>query len=459
MNITKENLDALNAVVKIQVDPADYQPRVNEVIKKYQRTASLPGFRPGKTPSGVIRKMYGKPVLVEELNKLLSETLGKYIYDNKLDVLGSPLPKNTHTEESWEDGKSFEFIYELGMAPEFEVNTATTQKLPYYLVQIDDKMVDNDVNDLRRRYGKFSNPEVAGAGHILYGEFQELDANGEVLVEGNKTTTTLALEMIRDDEKRQPFIGLKKEDTVRFNPMQTMGNSAEVTAMLRLEKDSPALNSDYNFTVKTINQVDKAELNSEFFDKIYGEGVVKTEEEFREKVKEGISAYFEQQGDAKLRKDLRARLLEETGIPLPDDFLKRMLKANQEKPLDEHEFDHQYYHVAEDLRWSLIQTKLAKANNITVTEEEIHQAAKLAMQQQFYQYGMYDLDDTKLENITARYLGEGNNHERTQRNLVDQKVFAAVKPQLPLDVHPLPYEEFVSRISEKSAHELEHNHA
>jgi trigger factor len=128
MNITKENLDALNAVIKIQVDPADYQPRVNEVIKKYQRTASIPGFRPGKTPSGVIKKMYGKPVLVEELNKLLSETLGKYIFDNKLDVLGSPLPKNTHTEESWEDGKSFEFVYELGMAPEFEVDAALTQK-------------------------------------------------------------------------------------------------------------------------------------------------------------------------------------------------------------------------------------------------------------------------------------------------------------------------------------------
>jgi trigger factor len=320
-------------------------------------------------------------------------------------------------------------------------------------------MIDNDVNDLRRRYGKFSNPEVAEAGHILYGEFQELDANGEVMPEGNKTTTTLALEMIRDDEKRKPFIGLKKEDTVRFNPMATMGNSAEVTAMLRVEKDAQALNSDYNFTVKTINQVDKAELNQEFFDKIYGEGVVKTEEEFREKVKEGIVAYFEQQSDAKLRKDLRAKLLEDTGIPLPDDFLKRMLKANQEKPIEEHEFDHQYYHVAEDLRWSLIQTKLANANNITVTEEEIHQAAKLAMQQQFYQYGMYDLDDVKLENITARYLGEGNNHERTQRNLVDQKVFAAVKTQLALDIHELPYEEFVSRISEKSTHELEHHHA
>ena len=459
MNITKENIDALNAVVKIQVEPADYQSRVNEVIKKYQRTATIPGFRPGKTPTGVIKKMYGKSVMIEELNKLLSESLGKYIYDNKLDVLGSPLPKSTQQEDGWEDGKSFEFLYELGMAPEFEVSTALQEKLPYYLVRIDDKMIDNDVNDMRRRYGKFSNPEEAGANHILYGEFQELDSNGETKADGNKTTTTLALEMIHDESKRQPFIGLKKEETVKFNPLATMGNETEVASMLRVEKGSPALAADYNFTVKTINQVDKAELNAEFFDKIYGEGVVKTEEEFREKVKDGISGYFEHQSDAKLRKDLRTKLLEVTGIPLPDDFLKRMLKANQENPLDEHEFDHQYFHVAEDLRWNLIQTKLAKANNVTVTEEEIQAAARQAMQQQFYQYGMYDLDDAKLQNITQRYLGEGNNYERTERNLVEQKVFAAIKPQLPLDVHELAYEDFVLKLSEKTTHEAEHHHA
>ena len=415
MNITKENIDALNAVVKIQVEPVDYQPRVNEVIKKYQRTASIPGFRPGKTPTGVIKKMYGKAVMVEELNKLLSESLGKYIFDNKLDVLGSPLPKSTHQEETWEEGKSFEFFYELGIAPEFEVSTALKEKLPYYIVKIDEKMIENDVGDLRRRYGKFSNPEEAGDNHILYGEFQELDNSGEIKSEGNKTTTTLALEMIKDEEKRKPFIGVKKDQTIKLNPLNTLSNSAEVAAMLRVEKNSPSLEADYNFTVKTINQIDKAELNQEFFDKIYGEGIVKSEEEFREKVKEGIAGYFEGQSDGKLKKDLRIKLLEETGIPLPDHFLKRMLKANQENPVEEHEFDHQYYHVAEDLRWNLIQTKLAKANNISVTEEEINAAARQAMQQQFYQYGMYDLDDAKLNDITKRYLSERNNFERTER--------------------------------------------
>lgn len=457
MQITKENIDALNAVVKIQVEPTDYQARVGEVIKKYQRTANIPGFRPGKTPTGIIKKMYGKAVLIEELNKLLSESLGKYIFDNKLDVLGSPLPKFTQQEESWEEGKSFEFLYELGLAPDFEVTIDTKDKVPYYLVKIDEKMVENDMNDMRRRYGKFSNPEEAGENHILYGEFQELE-NNELKVDGNKTTTTLSLEMIRDEAKRKPFIGLKKGQTINFNPMTTMGNETEVAAMLRVDKSSPALTADYAFTVKTINQIEKAELNQEFFDKIYGQGVVSTEEEFRSKVKEGIAAYFENQSDGKLRKELRAYLLEKIDIPLPDDFLKRMLKANQEKPVTENEFDHQYYHASEDLRWSLIQNKLAKANNITVTEEEIIAAAKQLMQQQFYQYGMYDLDEAKLTDMTNRYLNEGNNFDRTERGLLDQKVFSAIKTQIKLDVHELPYEEYIVKLSEKTAHELEHHH-
>jgi trigger factor len=457
MQITKENIDALNAVVKIQVEPADYQNRVNDVIKKYQRTANIPGFRPGKTPAGVIKKMYGKTVLVEELNKLLSESLGKYIVDNKLDVLGSPLPKHTNQEDSWEDGKSFEFLYELGFAPEFEVSVSSLKKTPYYLLKVDDTMIENDVNDMRRRYGKFSNPEETADNHILYGEFQEME-NGEVKTDGNKTTTTLSLEMIRDDEKRKPFIGLKKDQSITFNPMTTLGNETEVAAMLRVEKSSPALTADYHFTVKTINQIEKADLNQEFFDKIYGKDVVKTEEEFRSKVKEGIASYFERQSDSKLKKDLRNQLLETVNLPLPDDFLKRMLKANQEKPVSDNEFDHQYYHASEDLRWSLIQNKLALANNVTIAQEDIRSAAKQMMQQQFYQYGMYDFDEAKLNDITDRYLNEGNNFERTERALLDQKVFEAIKTQVKLDMHELPYGEYTVKLSEKTAHELEHHH-
>ena len=456
MNITKESIDALNAVVKIEVEPSDYQPRVNETIKKYQRTASVPGFRPGKTPAGIIKKMYGKAVMIEELNHLLSESLGKYIYDNKLDILGSPLPKARPGEDSWEDGKTFEFLYELGMAPSVEVDGVPGMQLPYYAVIVDDTMVTNDVDDLRRRYGKFSNPEVSADGNILYADFAELDASSQVVEGGVQTTTTLALDMIRDEAKRKQLIGLKKDDTLTFNPYDTLSNETEVAAMLKVGKDSPALRADYRMTVKTINNVEKADLNQEFFDKIYGEGVVTSEEEFRNKVKEGIVGYFERQSDMKLKKDLRNRLLETISVPLPDDFLKRMLIATQEKPVDD--FEHHYYHVAEDLRWSLILGRLAQAYEVTVNEEEVRVAARQAMQQQFYQYGVYNLDDARLDEMTTRYLSESNNKERTERSLLDQKVFAAVKPLLSLDRQESAYEEFLSRLNEKTAHEHEHHH-
>ncbi len=460
MNISKEQLDPLNAILKINITPEDYKPKVDVVIKKYQKTANVPGFRPGMVPTGVIKKMYGKAVLVEELNNLLSETLGKYIFDNKIDVIGNPLPKKSDAEQTFEDGQNFEFLYELGIAPDFEIKLPKS-KIPYSLVKIDEKMVENDISDLRRRYGKFSNPETSDEKNILYGEFNELDAEGNIKEGGNQTTTTVSIEMIKDAEARKPFIGLKKEDTVNFNPLKTLKNETEVSAMLRVDKDSPALQSDYRFTVMTINQVEKAEMNQDFFDKIYGEGAVKSEEEFKEKVRSGIVTYFERESDRKLKKDLRQALLESMDIPLPDDFLKRMLKANQdkkEKVMDEHAFEHEYHHVAEDLRLDLINSKIAKTNSLEISEEEVINVAKQVLRQQFTNYGVYDIEAAKLDDLVTRYLTEQNNREKIERSILDQKVFDFVKPQLKLDVEELPYEDFVKKLNEKTEHELEHHH-
>jgi len=456
MNISKEQIDELNAVVKIELKPDDYQGRVNEVIKNYQRSVSVPGFRPGKVPVGVIKKMYGKAVLVEELNKMLSESLGKYIYDNKLEVIGSPLPKKSEIEPIFEDGASFEFLYELGMAPSFEVKVPE-EKIPYYLIKVDDKMMEDDIADIRRRYGKFSNPEVSEEHHILYGEFVELDGEGAVKEGGNKTTTSLTLELIKKADKKKVFVGLKKGDTVRFNPMETFGSDTEVAAMLKVDKGSDALNSDYNFSVNTINQIDKAELNSELFDKLYGEGVVKTEEEFRVKIKEGISKYFERESDRKLRKDLKNLLLSEILIPLPDDFLHRMLKANAEKPMEEEAFQHEYYHLSEDLRWSLIQNKVAATHNLVVTDEEIKDLAGQVMRQEFAQYGYYDLEAERLEEMTSRYLQQDGTQDKLERSIKENKVFEQLRKEVNLKEVVLAYADFVEKLQEKTEHELQHH--
>lgn len=457
MNITKQQLDDLNAVVKIELQPADYQERVSQVIRQYQKTASVPGFRPGKVPSGIIKKMYGKAVLVDELNKLLSESLGKYIYDSKLEVIGTPLPKKSEKEQPFEEGKEFEFLYELGIAPSFEVSMPET-KVPYYRVKVDNKMAEDDIADILRRYGKFSNPEVSEETNILYGEFNELDEEGNLREGGNKTTTTLSIELVKDVQDRKQFLGLKKGDVVRFNPRKIFSNDTELTALLKSEKGSPSLDSDYQFTVMTINQVEKAEMNQELFDKVYGEGVVKSEDEFRAKIKEGIASYFERESDRKLKKDLRTVFLEELNIPLPDAFLKRMLKANQEKEMDEHTFEHEYYHVSEDLRWNLIQNKLSSANKIDVNEEEVKDLSRQVIRQQFAQYGYYEMEPERLEDIANRYLNEEGNYDKLERSIRENKVFDVLKKEVKLDIIELPYADFVTKLNEKTTHELEHHH-
>jgi trigger factor len=461
MNISRQSLTDLSEIITINVKPEDYRPAVEKTLKKYAHTAQVPGFRPGKVPAGMIKKMYGKSILVEELNSLLSESLGKYIYENHMPVLGSPISLETEEERVWEDGQDFEFQYEIGLAPNIEVNIDKISAIPYYLVKVDEEMVDNNINEIRRRYGKYSYPEVSEESHILYGDFDELDEAGNVKEEGIKTATSLAIEMISDTEHRAPFIGLKKDDSVVFNPLESMVNETEVSSMLKIDKASPAMNSNYKFTVKSINKIDKAELNQEFFDKIYGEGAVKNEEEFRGKVREGIVSYFERSSENKLQKDLRNKFLEELDIPLPDDFLKRTVKENAEKKKDghQHDFEHEYYHMAEDLRWSLIGNYFAKENNLTVSEDEVKNIARGMVREQFAQYGIYDAPPDKIEEMAkSHYLERREIAERIERSILDDKVFAILKTKINLDLQELPYAEFVQKLNEKTEHELEHHH-
>jgi len=458
MEITKDQTGGQTAVIKIAVQPEDYRPKVETVLKKYQRTANIPGFRPGKIPAGMIKKMYGKPVLAEELNNLLSDALYKYIYEQKMSMLGSPLPMRSEKEQLFEDGQSFEFSYEVGLAPEFNIEVTSKDKLPYYLVKVDDKMMENEMGDLRRRFGKYTNPEVSEATHILYGDFEEMEDPNAIKAGGHKATSTIALEMIKDPIDRNQFIGLKKDSIVLFNPMKVLNNDAEVSAMLNL-KDSPAVNSDYRFTVKSINNLEKAEVNEELFNKVYGEGVVKTEEEFREKIRQSIASYFEVDSDRKLQKDLKNYLLQKVEIPLPDDFLKRMLKeTSQKKDISEQEFDHQYFHEAENLRWSLIRDKVAKENNLTVEEEEIKKLASASIRQQFSKYGVYDLTEDRLAELMEAHLKKDDSRDHYEKSILENKVFRNLKARVNLEVEELPYEDFVKKLAEETEHEMEHHH-
>lgn len=457
MNISKRQNGELNAIITIEVKPEDYQPRVDETIKNYRKSANIPGFRPGHVPAGIIKKKYGKDVLVEELNRLLGEELVNYLRDNKIDVLGSPLPVQKLEQLTFAEGENFSFDYEIGIAPEVNVSMPDS-KIPFYLIKVDDKMVDDDINEMRRRYGKFSNPVSSEITSVLYGEFSELNENGQLKEGGNTTTTTLSIEMIKDADEQTKFIGIKKDEVVRFNPINALKNETEVSAMLKTEKSSASLNSDYNFTVKTVNKIEKADLNQEFFDKSFGVDVVHNEEEFKAKIREGIASYFEKESDKKFQKDIRTTFLEENKLPLPDDFLKRMLKTRQEKAIDDHEFEHQYFHLAKDLKWDLIQNKIATDQSIVVGHEDILQTGRELISQQFAQYGIAPPDNEKLDELVLNYLQKDDNNEKLGRTLLSHKVFDYLKKNLKLNMIELPYEDFITKLKEKTEHETVHHH-
>ena len=257
MNITKEDINELNAVLKVQVGPDDYKTNFNNAIKEYQKKASMPGFRPGKVPSGLIKKMYGKGLLVEELNKLLSSTLEKYIQENKLEILGHPLPKaNEKVPMDFDNQESFEFLYELGLAPQFKVELNSKEKFFAEKIKIDDKLVDQQINDLGKRYGSIVNPESVEDSDLVLGDFVELDNTGSVLAGGIFKSSSLAMDRIKSEDIKKKFIGLKKDDKVVVEAKKLSENLTDLSAMLGVDKQkAETINSNFQFTVKNIGRV------------------------------------------------------------------------------------------------------------------------------------------------------------------------------------------------------------
>jgi trigger factor len=448
MNITKERIDNLNATLKIKLAPEDYKQRVDTEIRKHQRNARVPGFRPGKVPEGMIRKMYGKAILADELNKILSESLNRYLSENKIEILGNPLPKSNDSDIDWENPSELEFLYDLGLAPEINLNLSATETFDYYMVRIDDEMFNRYQADIRRKYGKFSNPETSEPGDILYGDFEELNADGSAKEDGIKNTSTIALEFIKNEGEQQKFIGLKQGDVIVFNPAKAVDNITEMAGMLGVTKETAEeIRSDFRYTVKTINRIEKAELNQELFDKIYGTGIVTTEAEFNDRVREDIKSLFRADSDRKLKSDIVERLLAQTNVALPDSFLKRWLLAANEKPVTPEQIEEEYDSYAKGLKWRLVENTIIKDNNIQVTPEELKEFAKQMIRNQFAQYGQMNMDDDTLNGMVDRYLGKEEQVRKMYENLADQKVFEFLRSTVTLREKEVSYDEFIKAVS------------
>jgi trigger factor len=445
MNIIQEKIDSLNSVVKVNIKPEDYRERVEKAIKDQAKKAQLPGFRKGMVPASHIKRMYGKSILVDEINNLLSDSLNNYISENKLEVLGQPLPKVDDSKEfAWDFNDEFEFNYELGLAPEFNLNFSSADKLPAYKIKVDAETLDSRIKNLRKSYGKMTNPEVSAEDDVIYAELNQLSPDGSVFEGGISNTASIRLDLVKDEEIKKSLVGLKKDDTLVFDIQKAFANdSFQVAKVLNIsEEDAKDLQSNFQLTVKNVNRLEEADLNQEFFDKIFPEGDVTTEEQFREKIIGELESMMVQNSDQKLQSELVTYGLSKFDLELPNDFLKRWLKATNEKLTDQ-ELEEGYDDFAKNLKWTLVENKIIKENNLEIKYEDILAGAKARLDAQFRMYSPTPIPEDQLNQYAVQFLQNKENANRIFEEVKAQKVFEYLKSVITLDEQEIEYNKFL----------------
>ncbi len=442
MNFTKETIDELNAVVKVKLGPEDYSDRVEKILKDYQKKANVPGFRPGKVPSGMIKKMYGKSILVDEINKILYDSLNGFIADNKLEVLGNPLPKRNEAETiDWDNQKEFEFSYDLGLAPQFEVELTPKEQFDYLQVKVDDETISKYATDIARRYGKVGNPEISQDSDLLFGDFNEVDDKGALIENGISKSTTLAVDTIKDEKLKKQFIGLTKGAKLTLNPADLSENKTDLAAMLGISKEQAEdLKSNFSFTLTNISRIEPAELTEDFFGKVYGPEV-KTIEQFREKIKEELTQMYAADSDRKLKNDIVLRLIEKLKIELPDEFLKRWLMAVNEQPLTYEQVDSEYNAYSNGLRWQLIENKIFRNNDVKVSADEVKEYVRGLVREQFARYNQVEMQDEDLEGTVTRVLSNEEEAKKLYERLYEIRLMDLFKRNFTLNNKEVSVEE------------------
>lgn len=441
MNITKKEIDALNAEITIKVGPADYESKIKEGIKKVQKQANMPGFRPGKVPEGLIKKQYGTQIMIDEINKLLNDSIYKFIEENKLEILGNPMPKQDAPVD-FEKQKDFEFIYEIGLAPQFDVKLDNKTSFNYKTVKIDDELVEKYIKDVRRNYGKPVNPDVAGDKDVVFVDINELEENGEIKAGGVYKSTSVGLDRLKVEAGKAKLIGVKKDDKIVLNVNDLYDSALDKSVTLGIEKEAAeTFNSNLQLTVKNIARLDDAELNQELFDKIYGPGVVSNEEEFRAKIKHELGLMFQVDADRFLQAEIEKTLVEKLSIGLPDAFLKRWLMAVNEKPLTQEQLENEYPMYAKSMQWKLIENKIIKSNNIVVSAEEALEEAKGFVRSEYAKYGQ-QAQDEEVEKIAKSLLSKEKEAQKIYENMYTRKVLELIKSNCSLNVKEVSYDDF-----------------
>ena len=445
MNITRTDIDALNATINLHFDESDYSELVEKELKKLRQKANVPGFRPGTVPMGMIKKMYGRSVKADELNKLIQQKLFEYVKD--LDILCEPLP-NVEDESraiDFENDKEFDFKFDIALAPAYEPVLNTHTSIKYYDITVTDEMIDNQVKNYAARFGNYSQvEELVDKKDMLKGNILELDAEGKVVETSIKVDdAVLSPAYIKDEEQQKLFENVKKGSVIALNPNKAFENVAEISSMLNFSKENVVfLFADLRYEVTSITHYEESPIDQSLFDKVYGEGVVKTEEEFKSKVAEGIKESYVEDSKFKFGIDAKAAMIKKMDkLEFPEAFLKRWLLATNEN-MSEETLEKDFPAMLEDLKWYICKSKIASKFEIKVEDDDIKNFARRMTRIQFAQYGMTGMPDDILDNYAKNMLSKDETRRNVIEKTLEDKVFDVIKNNVKVVDTTVSVEEF-----------------
>jgi trigger factor len=435
MNITRENIDDLNAVIKVDIQKNDYEQKVEKILKDYRKTANIPGFRKGHVPMGMVKKQYGKAVLVDEVNKLLQDGLNKYLTEEKLDVLGNPLPKEQENFSWDKDDYSFEF--ELGLSPQFEVKLKAKKPVVHYKIVADKKTIDNQIKAIQKQYGKLVSKSKLGKEDLVTGIFKNQE-------EGIENTATFPVEKIKGKKNLEKFIGAEPGDVISLKTKDLFEDDHDLMEYLKVEHDKAhGLDIEVEFEITEANAQEPAELNQELFDKLFGEGTVKSEKELRAKIKEDAEKQFVQHSDQKLLNDVTEALIENTKFDLPKEFLQKWIQVSGEKEMTEAEAKEEFERSEKGLRYQLIEGKIIEENGLDIKFEEIKKAMDDRIRTQMAQFGQTNISQKEIDDISERLLSNAEETKRLAEEIKNHKILNHFKQNANLKEKEVNFESFV----------------
>lgn len=451
MQISRQNVATLTDKITITISTIDYMPLVEKSLKKHSQKVDIKGFRKGQVPTGMIKKLYGNSILAEEVNILLQDELFKYLEDNKLDILGQPLPVNDQKVTlDINKPEEYSFDYEIGLQPSFEM--AYLNSKPTYdqeAIQIDEKMIDEEVEMLTKRYGKNESPEDVQENDIVYIELKEVNEDGSDKEEAFTNATSFNVNMLKDGAKKTEFMALKKGDNIVLNVFDVFDKTREDIMKFILNakpEQYDTLGSYYKMTLSNVNRLMPAEMNEEFFAQAYPSDEIKSEAAMRAKITSDVKEYFMKTTERKVLQELAKDLIEKTEMEFPKEFLKRWIKASNEKPISDEQIEKEFDLFTKELKWSMIVGKVTKEHEMQVTPEEIKQYTRQMVQNQLIQYGLGQMPDEQLDNFGKRYMEDKKHIQKTHELLLEEKVMNHLKQLIVINEKPISLEDYNKKV-------------